>query len=43
MKPFAAISSLLLLGTIGFVVTNLLSRDPEVNFTFCEEDIYAEL
>lgn len=42
MKQFATISSLVLLGTIGLVLTSLLSKDPDVRFHFSEEDIYAD-
>ena len=43
MKSLAAVSSLLVLGTLGIILTNLLTPEPDLHLSFSEEDIYTEL
>ena len=43
MKRLAAVSSILLLGTIGYFVTNLLQNEHDLHLSFSEEDIYSDL
>ncbi|WP_262714320.1 hypothetical protein [Adhaeribacter soli] len=42
MKKFAAISSLLVLGTVGFLVTSWLSPG-EITLNFADEDYHLYL
>ena len=43
MKTFAAVSSILALGTLGIIITNLLAAPQDLHLSFSEEDIYSEL
>jgi len=43
MKSLAAVSSLIVLGTLGLFLSNLLVHEQDLHLTFSEEDIYSEL